>query len=101
MVPNCVKEDLQEEVINEASMKRLMQAKLRKAKLVSTQMITVSKEEAAAKKAIDDAAKLATDESDKAEAEKKKELKTLQEETLLNQHQHGGSLIEIEKVTEH
>ena len=26
MVPNCVKEDLQEEVINEASMKRLMQA---------------------------------------------------------------------------
>jgi hypothetical protein len=97
------KEDLQEEAQLKSNLINLETAKLRKAKLVSTQMITVSKEEAAAKKAIDDAAKLATDESDKAEAEKKKELKTLQEEIRNAEAVTADEkrALEIEKVTEH
>ena len=97
------KEDLQEEAQLKSNLINLETAKLRKAKLVSTQMITVTKEEAAAKKVIDDAADLAKDEKDKVKVEKAKELKTLKEEIRNAEAVTADErrALEIEKVTEH
>ena len=97
------KEDLKEEAQLKANLINLETAKLRKAKLVSTQMITVAKEEVAAKKAIDDAAKLAQDEADKVTDEKEKALKTLKEEIRNAEAVTADErrALEIEKVTEH
>ena len=97
------KEDLIEEANLKANLINLETAKLRKAKLVSTQMITVAKEEVAAKKAIDDAAKLAQDEADKVTDEKEKALKTLKEEIRNAEAVTADErrALEIEKVTEH
>ena len=94
-------------MIEEANLKanliNLETAKLRKAKLVSTQMITVAKEEVAAKKAIDDAADLAKDTADKVKVEKAKELKTLQEQIRNAEAVTADErrALEIVKVTEH
>ena len=66
-------------------------------------MITVAKEEVAAKKAIDDAAKLKQDEADIAEDLKAKELKTLKEEIRNAEAVTADEIraLEIVKVTEH
>ena len=97
------KADLDEEVQLRSKLINLETAKLRKAKLVSTQMITVSKEEAAAKKAIDAEAKLQKDEADKIEDEKAKELKTLKEQIRNAEAvtEDEKRALEIEKVTAH
>ena len=97
------KEDLIEEANLKANLINLETAKLRKAKLVSTQMITVAKEEVAAKKAIDDAAKLAQDEADKVTDEKEKALKTLKDQIRNAEAvtEDERRALEIEKVTEH
>ena len=97
------KDDLVEEANLRANLINLETAKLTKAKEVTSQIIALNAEEVAAKKAIDDAAKLKQDEADIAEDLKAKELKTLKEEIRNAEAVTADErrALEIVKVTEH
>ena len=97
------KEDLQEEATLKANLINLETAKLTKAKLVTTQIITLNREAAAAQKAIDDQADLDKEASDLKKEEKKKELAalklTIKDAEAVTEDERRA--LEIEKVIAH
>ena len=97
------KEDLQEEATLKANLINLETAKLTKAKEVTSQIIALNAEAAAAAQALKDEQKLKDDEAQAAEDLKAAELKTLKEEIKNAEAvtEDERRALEIEKVTEH
>ena len=97
------KEDLQEEATLKANLINLETAKLTKAKEVTSQIIALNAEAAAAAQALKDEQKLKDDEAQAAEDLKATELKTLKEEIRNAEAvtEDERRALEIEKVTAH
>ena len=97
------KEDLQEEATLKANLINLETAKLTKAKEVTSQIIALNAEAAAADKAIKDQKKLDDDEAQAAEDLKAAELKTLKDEIKNAEAvtEDERRALEIEKVGQH
>ena len=97
------KEALEKEAQLRANLINLETAKLTKAKLVTTQIIALKAQEAAALKAIDDADKIKKDEADALIIEKAKELKdleaTIRDAEAVSEDERRA--LEIQKTIEH
>ena len=97
------KKDLEEEATLKANLINLETAKLSKAKEVTSQIIALNAEAAAAAQALKDEQKLKDDEAQEAEDLKAAELKTLKDEIRNAEAvtEDEKRALEIQKVTEH